>query len=226
LDRNAARAMAVLDPIKLVIENYPEGEEEMFEAANHPANPAMGTRQVPFGREVWIERADFMEDPPRKFFRLAPGREVRLRYAYYVTCTEVVRDPASGEILELRCRYDPQTRGGDSPDGRKVKGTLHWVSVAHAVEARVRLYETLFNDPDPGSARHQSDWAELLNPDSLRELPGCKLEPSLAGAEPGQRFQFERTGYFCVDPDSDAQRGLVFNRTVSLRDSWAKLKGR
>jgi glutaminyl-tRNA synthetase len=225
LDRSAPRAMAVLDPLKVVIENYPEDREEKFDAANHPGNRDMGTRNVPFSRELWIERGDFMEDPPRKFFRLAPGREVRLRYAYYITCNAVIRDPASGAITELRCSYDPQTRGGDSPDGRKVRGTLHWVSARHAVPATVRLYDTLFSEPDPGAARHGGDWTALLNPASLQVLEECMLEPSLALAAAGERFQFERTGYFCVDPDTTGG-SVVFNRTVGLRDSWARVKGK
>ncbi len=221
LNAHAPRVMAVLRPLRLVIENYPEGQVEELEAINNPEDPGMGTRSVPFSRELYIEREDFMEDPPRKFFRLAPGREVRLRYAYFVTCTDVVRD-AAGEIVELRCRYDPATRGGDAPDGRKVKGTLHWVSAAHALEAEVRLYETLFRVENPLEVPEGGDFTANLNPASLETLGGCRVEPSLAGAAPGSAYQFERLGYFCVDPDSSASR-LVFNRTVTLRDTWAKL---
>ena len=218
LNRTAPRRMAVLRPLKLVIENYPEGESETLEAVNNPEDPEAGSRQVPFSRELWIEREDFMEDPPKKFFRLAPGREVRLRYAYFVTCTEVVKD-AAGEIVELRCSYDPATRGGDSPDGRKVKATLHWVSAAHALPAEVRLYDRLFAAEVPGSGGR--DAFEDLNPDSLEVLRECRLEPALAEAEVGVPLQFERLGYFCADPESAPGRPL-FNRTVALRDSWAK----
>ena len=222
LNKTAERRMAVLRPLKLVIENYPEGESEELEAVNNPEDPAAGTRRVPFGRELYIEREDFMEDPPKKFFRLGPGREVRLRYAYFVTCTDVVKD-AAGEVVELRCTYDPATRGGDAPDGRKVKGTLHWVSAAHAKPAAVRLYEPLFGAEVPGAA--SGDAFDDLNPDSLETLDGCLLEPSLAEAVSGTALQFERQGYFCLDPDSAADR-LVFNRTVSLKDSWAKAQKR
>ena len=218
LNRSAPRRMAVLRPLKLVIENYPEGESETLEAVNNPEDPEAGSRQVPFSRELWIEREDFMEDPPKKFFRLAPGREVRLRYAYFVTCTEVVKD-AAGEVVELRCSYDPATRGGDSPDGRKVKATLHWVSAAHALPAEVRLYDRLFAAEVPGSGGR--DAFEDLNPDSLEVLRDCRLEPALAEAEVGVPLQFERLGYFCADPETAPGRPL-FNRTVALRDSWAK----
>jgi len=216
LNARAPRAMAVLRPLKVVLENYPDGQVEHFEIANHPSDASMGTRQVPFGREIFIERDDFQEDPPKKFFRLAPGREVRLRGAYLVTCREVVKD-AVGEIVELRCVYDPQTRGGDAPDGRKVKATLHWVSAAHAVDAEVRLYDRLFTVETPGAS--QTDFLGQINPQALEVLNGCKMEPSLAEAGGGARFQFERLGYFCVDPDSRAG-GLVCNRTVTLKDSW------
>jgi glutaminyl-tRNA synthetase len=221
LNREALRRMAVLKPLKLVLENYPEGETEMMTAVNNPEDPAAGTREVPFSKEVYIERDDFMEDPPKKFFRLAPGREVRLRAAYLVTCTEVVKD-ANGEITEVRARYDPATRGGDAPGGRRVKGTLHWVSAAHALDAEIRLYNQLFTDPEPGV---EADFRSQLNPDSIEVLEGAKLEPTLAQTEVGKPVQFERQGYFCLDSDSDGER-LVFNRTVGLRDSWAKIQGR
>ncbi len=220
LNEGAPRVMGVLDPLRVVIDNYPEGQEESFELPRNPRDPDSGTRSVPFGREIWIERDDFREDPPKKFFRLSPGREVRLRGAYLVTCTEVLRD-AAGEVTELRCRYDPETRGGDAPDGRKVKGTLHWVSAAHALSAEVRLYDTLFSDPHPDDAPEGQDFTALLNPESLELRERCWVEPGLGGAQVGEVFQFERLGYFCVDPDSSPER-LVFNRTVTLRDSWAK----
>lgn len=219
MNLTARRVMAVLDPLKVVIENWPEGETEEVECLNNPENEADGTRLVPFGRELWIERSDFLEDPPRKFFRLGPGREVRLKHAYYVTCTEAVKD-ADGTITELRCTYDPESRGGSTPDGRKVRGTLHWVSAAHAVDAEVRLYDHLFKDPDPGAAE---DVHDALNPESLTVLSGCKLEPSLAEARKGDRFQFLRHGYFCADREDSTPERPVFNRTVSLKDSWAKI---
>ena len=221
LNRHAERRMGVLRPLKVVIENYPEGREEELEAVNNPEDPAAGTRMVPFSRELYIERDDFMEDPPKKFFRLAPGREVRLRYAYFITCREVVKD-ADGNVTELRCTYDPETRGGDAPDGRKVKATLHWVSAVHAIPAEVRLYDHLFTRPDPGA---DGSLLDDLNPNSLVVLDGCRLEPSLAGLRAGELIQFERLGYFCVDPDSTPDRP-VFNRTVTLRDTWAKVKAR
>jgi glutaminyl-tRNA synthetase len=226
LNRRAPRAMAVLRPLKIVLTNYPEGQSETMAVVNNPEDPAAGTREVHFGRELYIERDDFMEEPPKKFFRLAPGREVRLRNAYLVTCQEVVKN-ADGEIVELRCTYDPATRGGDAPDGRKVKATLHWVSAAHAAEAEVRLYDRLFSveDPDGEAGRTGQDITSLLNPASLEVLRGCRVEPMLAAAPPGTRFQFERLGYFCVDPD--ARPGApVFNRTVPLKDTWAKLAAR
>jgi len=223
LNRRAERRMAILNPLKVVLENYPEGKVEELEAINNPEDPAAGTRKVQFSREIWIERDDFQEDPPRKFHRLAPGREVRLRYAYYVTCTGVVKDPSTGEVVELRCTHDPATRGGSSPDGRKVKGTIHWVSAARGVEAEVRLYDHLFTEPDPEVVGEGKDFTEQVNPDSLRVLSRCYVEPSLAAATVESRFQFERQGYFCVDPDSTATRP-VFNRTVPLRDSWAKIR--
>lgn len=219
LNRRAARAMGVLDPIKIVLTNYPEDQVEQLEAVNNPEDPAMGTRTVPFTRELWIERNDFMEDPPRKFFRLAPGKEVRLRYAYIIRCDEVIRDPRSGDVSELRCSYDPQTRSG-MPNQRKVKGTIHWVSCAHAVPAEVRLYDHLFTVPNPGA---EGDWRDELNPQSERVLRRCYVEPSLRSAKAGARYQFERLGYFCVDPDSTSER-LVFNRSVTLRDTWAKIQ--
>lgn len=222
LNRRAPRAMAVLRPLKVVIENYPEDLVEEMTLANHPDDPSMGTRQVPFSRVVYIEQDDFMEEPPKKFFRLAPGREVRLRGAYLITCRDVVKD-ADGRIVELRCTYDPATRGGDAPDGRKVKGTLHWVSAAHAVKAEVRLYDRLFNAEEPGAG--DVDFLTQLNPQSLERLDDSLVEPSLAGAPAGSRYQFERLGYFIVDPDSTPERP-VFNRTVTLKDSWAKLERR
>ena len=221
LNRTAERRMGVLRPLKVVIENYPEGTSEELEAVNNPEDSAAGTRQVPFGRELYIERADFMEDPPKKFFRLAPGREVRLRYAYFITCRDVIKDD-TGEVVELRCTYDPETRGGDSPDGRKVKATLHWVSAAHAVGAEVRLYDHLFNRPDPGA---DGDFLDDLNPGSLEVVDDAWLEPSIAAFGPGDRFQLERLGYFCVDPDSVPGKP-VLNRAVTLRDSWAKVKAK
>ena len=222
LNRRAPRVMGVLDPLRVVIENYPEGRVEEMEVVNNPEDPRAGSRKVPFSRVVYIEADDFREDPPKKFFRLAPGREVRLRNAYFVTCTGVVKDD-SGAVIELRCTYDPATRGGDAPDGRKVKATLHWVSAAHAVDAEVRLYDRLFSIENPGLTPPDRDWREFLNPESLRVLTGCKVEPSLAAAAPGARVQFERIGYFCVDPDSAPGRP-VFNRTVSLKDTWAKIE--
>jgi glutaminyl-tRNA synthetase len=221
LDRSTPRAMAVLNPLKVVIENYPDDQTEEFEAPNHPNDPAMGSRKVPFGKVVYIERDDFMEDPPKKFFRLAPGREVRLKYAYLVRCEEVVKDPVSGDIVELRCSYDPASRGGSAPDGRKVKGTLHWVSAAHGLKAEVRLYDRLFNVPSPDGEKGV-DFKSHLNPESLRILTECLVEPGLAAAKPEDRFQFERQGYFCLDRHDAGPDRLVFNRTVTLRDSWAK----
>jgi len=223
LNRTARRVMAVLRPLKVVITNYPEGQTEEMDAVNNPEDPAAGTRKVPFSRELYIEREDFMEDPPKKFFRLAPGREVRLRYAYFITCTDVVKDPATGEVTELRCTYDPATRGGDAPDGRKVKATLHWVSAAHAADAEVRLYDHLFTKEDPDDVPEGQDFRANLDPHSLDVLAGCKVEPCLADAPAGSRYQFERLGYFCVDPDSAPGRP-VFNRTVTLRDTWAKIQ--
>jgi len=223
LNRTAPRAMAVIRPLKVVLTNYPEGKVEEFEAVNNPEDPSGGTRKVPFSREIYIEREDFMEDPPKKFFRLAPGREVRLRYAYFIRCEEVVKDPATGEITELRCTYDPASRGGDSPDGRKVKATLHWVSAAQAVDVEVRLYETLFTVRDPNGVPEGVDYRTNLNPKSLDVLRGCWAEPALGAAEPGSRWQFERLGYFTADFRDSKPGAPVFNRTVTLRDEWAKL---
>jgi len=222
LNKRAERRMAVLHPIKVVIENYPEGKTEQLEAINNPEDPEAGVRLVPFSRELYIEREDFMEDPPKKFFRLAPGREVRLRYAYFIKCTEVIKDE-KGKAVELVCTYDPATRGGDAPDGRKVKATLHWVSAPHAGDAEVRLYEHLFTKDDPNDVPEGGDWRDNLNPDSMTVIQGAKVEPDLLRAKPGDRFQFERKGYFCADPDSTGDRP-VFNRTVSLRDEWARIK--
>jgi glutaminyl-tRNA synthetase len=224
LNQRAPRVMAVLRPLRVVIENYPEDRVEELEAVNNPEDAAMGTRKLPFSRVLYIERDDFLEDPPKKFFRLAPGREVRLRYAYFITCVGVVRDDESGEIVELHCTctYDPATRGGDAPDGRKVRGTLHWVSASHALQAESRLYDVLFTREDPDDLGEGEDLTDSLNPRSLEILSDCRVEPSLAGAAPGSHYQFERLGYFCADPDS-AEGALVFNRTVTLRDTWAKI---
>jgi glutaminyl-tRNA synthetase len=223
LNRRAPRVMAVLRPLRVTIVNYPEGRTEALEAVNNPEDPAAGTRKVPFSREIYIEREDFMEDPPKKFFRLAPGREVRLRYAYFIKCAEVVKDMSTGEVTELRCTYDPATRGGDAPDGRKVQGTLHWVSAAHAVSAEVRLYDHLFTRENPNDVEEGRHFTDCVNPTSLEVLKGCRLEPSLAAAAPGSRFQFERMGYFCADLKDSQPGRLVFNRSVTLRDTWAKI---
>jgi glutaminyl-tRNA synthetase len=220
LNESAPRAMAVLRPLKVVIENYPEGEVEVFEVPNHPQKPEMGTRKVPFCREIYIEADDFMEEPPKKFFRLAPGREVRLRSAYFIRCEEVIRDE-QGEIVELRCTYDPATRGGGAPDGRKVKGTIHWVSSKHALETEVRLYDRLFVQANPTGDK-ETDYRTHINPESLKRLTSCRLEPGLAQAAPGTRYQFERLGYFCVDTVDSAPGAPVFNRTATLRDSWSE----
>jgi len=222
LNKTAQRVMAVLDPLKVVITNYPADLVEEMTAVNNPEDPASGSRSVPFSREIYIEREDFMEDPPKKFFRLAPGREVRLMHAYYITCTEVVKD-AAGNVTELRCTYDPATRGGDSPDGRKIKSTLHWVSARHALNAEVRLYDHLFTQPDPDDVPEGQDFTDLINPNSLQVVTGVKVEPSLGRAASGDRFQFLRNGYFVADPDSTAATP-VFNRTVTLRDTWAKIQ--
>ncbi len=223
LNKKVPRVMAVLRPLKVVIDNYPEGQVEEMEAINNPEDESMGTRKVPFSRVIYIERDDFREDPPKKFFRLAPGREVRLRYAYFITCESVVKDEKTGEIVELHCTYDPATRGGDSPDGRKVKATLHWVSAGHAIDADVRLYDHLFVKPDPNIAEEGADFKSNLNPDSLEILSSCKVEPGLKNAKPQERYQFERMGYFCVDSKDSSDEKPVFNRTVTLRDTWAKI---
>jgi glutaminyl-tRNA synthetase len=220
LNKRAPRVMAVLRPLRLVIDDYPEGQVEELDAVNNPEDPSAGTRKVPFSRVLYVERDDFQEDPPKKWFRLAPGREVRLKHAYYVTCERVVKDEQTGEVVELHCTYDPATRGGWSDDGRKVRGTLHWVSAAHALEAEVRLYDRLFTVPNP--LDQEDDFSNYVNADSLVTLESCRVEPSLAGAAPGSRYQFLRKGYFCVDPDSN-DGALVFNRTVSLRDTWARI---
>ncbi|MBN1794535.1 MAG: glutamine--tRNA ligase/YqeY domain fusion protein [Candidatus Omnitrophica bacterium] len=223
LNRRALRRMAVLKPLKVIITNYPEEGVEELDAVNNPEDPAAGVRRVPFSRELYIERDDFEENPPRKFFRLAPGREVRLRYAYFITCVDVRKDKKTGEVTELYCTYDSRTRGGDAPDGRRVKATLHWVSARHALSAEVRLYDNLFSKPNPDEAEEGEDFLSNLNPNSLAILDGCYVEPSLGWARPGERYQFERQGYFSVDPDSSSGK-LVFNRTVSLKDTWAKVQ--
>jgi glutaminyl-tRNA synthetase len=222
LNRKALRRFAVLNPLKITIDNYPEGQVEELEAVNNPEDASAGTRRVPFTRELWIERDDFMEDPPRKFFRLAPGREVRLRYAYFVTCREVVKD-AHGTVIELKCTYDLETRGGNAPDGRRPKGTIHWLSAEHAMPAEVRVYDHLFRSPHPGSDGREV--FEDLNPESEAVLPNCYVERALDDLPAGETVQFERLGYFC--PDSDSSPGaLAFNRTLTLRDTWAKLQAR
>ncbi len=225
LNNRAPRSMAVLRPLKVVIENYPEGRVEELDAQNHPGNPDMGTRKVPFSRELYVEWDDFMEEPPKKFYRLTPGREVRFRYAYFIKCERVVKDDKTGEIIELRCTYDSESRGGSAPDGRKVKATIHWVSAAHAIPAEIRLYDRLFVTENP-EADKEKDFIENINSKSLEILTECRLEPSLANAAPGSLYQFERQGYFCADSKDSAAEKLVFNRTVTLRDSWAKIKGR
>jgi glutaminyl-tRNA synthetase len=222
LNRRAARVMAVLRPLRVVIDNYPEGQVEQMDAVNNPEDESAGTRTVPFSRVLYIEQDDFREDPPKQYYRLSPGREVRLRYGYFITCTGVVKDE-KGEVVEIHCTYDPATRGGNAPDGRKVKSTIHWVSAEHAIHAEVRIYETLFTKEDPDDVAEGQDFTANLNPNSLEVLSGCKLEPSLRGGEPGSSYQFERLGYFCVDPDSSAE-WPVFNRTVALRDTWAKIE--
>jgi glutaminyl-tRNA synthetase len=226
LNMRVPRVMAVLNPLKVVLTNYPEGQVDQLEASYYPHDvPLTGSRMVPFSRELWIERDDFMEDPPKKFFRLAPGREVRLRYGYFITCTDVIKD-ASGNVIELRCTYDPATRGGDAPDGRKVQGTIHWVSAQHALDAEVRLYDKLFTVPDPDAVDEGQEFTSTLNPDSLVVVPDAKIEPSVASDPIGTRYQFERTGYFVSDTVDSKPGRLVFNRTVTLRDSWAKVKGK
>ena len=225
LNQTSPRVMAVLNPLRVVIDNYPEDQTQEFEAVNNPEDPSMGSRKVPFSRVIYVEQDDFREDPPRRFYRLSPGREVRLRYACYITCVSVVKDETTGEVVELHCTYDPESLGGSSPDGRRVQATLHWVSAAHAVDAEVRLYEHLFVTPEPGSGEDDdADYKSDLNPDSLTVLTSCKVEPSLAGAVRGSRYQFERQGYFCVDTVDSTNGNLVFNRTVPLRDSWARIE--
>jgi glutaminyl-tRNA synthetase len=224
LNRRSPRVMAVLRPLRLVIDNYPEGQVEEMEAVNNPEDPSAGTRRVPFSRVLSIEQDDFREDPPKQYYRLSPGREVRLRYGYFVTCTHAVKNQA-GEVVEIHCTYDPATRGGNAPDGRKVKSTIHWVSAAHSIDAEVRLYDNLFTKEDPNQTEEGQDFIANLNPHSLEVVAGAKLEPSLAGAAAGSRYQFERLGYFAVDSDSSAAR-LVFNRTVGLKDAWAKIEKR
>ncbi|MBW1785147.1 MAG: glutamine--tRNA ligase/YqeY domain fusion protein [Deltaproteobacteria bacterium] len=224
LNKKAPRVMGVLRPLRVVIENYPEDQDEELDAVNNPEDPDAGTRKVPFSRVIYIEKEDFMEDPPKKFFRLAPGREVRLRYAYFITCVGVVKDENTGEIVELRCTYDPATRGGDAPDGRKVKATLHWVSADRSIPAEVRLYDRMFTVPDPAGDKEGRSFKEFLNSESLVTLTDCRVEPGLKGAEPGAKVQFERVGYFCVDALDSSPEALVFNRTVALRDQWAKVR--
>jgi len=224
LNRRAPRVMGVLHPLRVIIDNYPKDRTEELEFPNHPEDPGMGSRKVPFSRTLYIEQDDFREDPPKKFFRLAPGREVRLRYAYYITCVNVVKDEQTGQIVELHCTYDPETRGGSSPDGRKVKGTLHWVSAPHSLKAQVRLYDHLFTAPDEAEGKGTAGLTDPLNPNSVLTLTSCRLEPSLKGAPPENRYQFERLGYFCVDSVDSSNQALVFNRAVSLRDSWARIE--
>jgi len=224
LNKRAPRVMAVLRPLRVVIDNYPEDQMEELDAVNNPEDASMGTRKVPFSRVLYLEREDFREDPPKKFFRLAPGREVRLRYGFFITCVGVVKDEQTGEVIGLHCTYDPATRGGSAPDGRKVKATLHWVSAAHSLEAEVRLYDHLFTKENPDDVEEGFDYKANLNPNSLETLTSCRVEPSLAGAAPGSRYQFERHGYFCVDSVDSSNEMLVFNRTVSLRDSWTKIE--
>jgi len=224
LNKRAPRVMGVLRPLRVVIDNYPENKIEELEAINNPEDASMGTRKIPFSRVLYIEQDDFREAPPKKFFRLAPGREVRLRYAYFITCVDVIKDKQTGEIVELHCTYDPKTRGGDSPDGRKVKATLHWVSAAHCLNAEVRLYDHLFLKPSPTDEKDGADFKSYLNPKSLETLTSCCVEPTLKGATTGSRYQFERLGYFCIDPVDSSDRTLVFNRTVTLRDTWAKIQ--
>jgi glutaminyl-tRNA synthetase len=222
LNKTSPRVMAVLRPLKVIIDNFPQGKVEEMDAINNPEDPSAGTRKVPFSRELYIEQEDFMEEPPKKFYRLAPGREVRLRYAYFVTCTDAVKDK-NGQIVELHCTYDPATRGGDAPDGRKVKSTLHWVSAARSLPAEVRLYDHLFANQNPDDVEEDKDFTSNLNPNSREVLKDCRVEPSLAAAAPLSRYQFERLGYFCIDPDSPPGK-LAFNRTVTLRDEWAKIQ--
>ncbi|MCH8163224.1 MAG: glutamine--tRNA ligase/YqeY domain fusion protein [Proteobacteria bacterium] len=221
LDKTTRRVMGVLKPLRVVIENYPDDQSEELDAPYHPNDPDMGSRIVPFSKVIYVEHDDFMEEPPRKFFRLGPGREVRLRYAYFITCNEIIKDE-HGDVVELRCTYDPETKGGNAPDGRKVRGTIHWVSAEHALDAEVRVYDRLFNDPEPDSNQHDRDWKEFLNPESIEILDNAKLEPSLSKAKAGDQFQFERLGYFNVDSKNSKADKPVFNRTIPLRDSWSK----
>jgi glutaminyl-tRNA synthetase len=224
LNKNAPRVMAVLRPLRVIIDNYPEGQVEMLDAENNPEDPSMGSRKIPFSRELYIEQDDFREDPPRKFFRLVPGREVRLKHAYYIKCEEVTKNPQTGEIVELHCTYDPETKGGWSKDGRMVRGTLHWVSVLQAIPAEVRLYDHLFSREDPADEEKWGDWHTALNPKSLEILHSCQVEPSLADAKPGNWYQFLRKGYFCLDSEDSSPEKPVFNRTATLRDTWAKIQ--
>jgi len=224
LNRTSPRVMAVLKPLKVVIDNYPEGQVEEMEAINNPEDESAGTRLVPFSRELYVEHDDFMEEPVKKFYRLSPGREVRLRYAYFIKCESVVKDEQTGEVIELHCTYDPASRGGNSPDGRKVKATLHWVSAAHAVDAKVRLHDNLFTKENPLDVEEGKHFTDYVSPDSLTTLTGCKLEPSLRDARPGERYQFERLGYFCIDSKDSQPEALVVNRTVTLRDTWARIQ--
>jgi glutaminyl-tRNA synthetase len=222
LNKRAPRVMGVLRPLRVVIDNYPEDRVEELEAQNNPEDPGMGTRKVPFSRVLYIEQDDFLEAPPKKFYRLAPGREVRLRYAYFIKCKDVVKDEKTGEVVELRCTYDPETRGGWAPDERKVKATLHWVSAPHSLPAEVRLYDHLFTVANPADEQNSPDFTAFLNPTSLERLVWCRVEPSLSGAAPGRPYQFERRGYFCADAVDSKNGALVFNRTATLRDPWAK----
>jgi len=222
LNRRSPRVMAVLKPLKVIIDNYPEDQVEELTSQNNPEDPDMGTRQMSFSREIYIEQDDFMEDPPSKFYRLAPGREIRLKDAYYITCVDVVKDEKTGQVVELHCTYDPETKGGTSEDRRKVRGTSHWVSAAHSLPAEIRLYDHLFASPVPGEEGEGDDLADWLNPNSLEILTGCRVEAGLAGAAPGSLYQFLRQGYFCVDSADSKPDALVFNRTISLRDSWAR----
>jgi glutaminyl-tRNA synthetase len=223
LNKSTPRVLAVLEPLKVTIRNYPEGKSEELEAINNPEDPTAGTRKLPFSNVIYIEKDDFREEPPPKYFRLAPGKEVRLRYGYIIKCEDLVKDPSTGEVVEVICTYDPATSGGYAPDGRKVQGTIHWVSAAHAVDAEMRMYDRLFSTPTPGKDSEGASFMDELNPESLKVLRGCKVEPGLANVKPGDRFQFERKGFFCVDLDSKPG-GLVFNLTVPLRDSWAKIE--
>jgi glutaminyl-tRNA synthetase len=226
LNESTPRVMAVLKPLRVIIDNYPQDQVEWLDAPYHPDNPQMGSRSLPFSKELYIEADDFMESPPKKFYRLAPGREVRLRYAFYIKCERVVKDEKTGDITELHCTYDPETRGGGATDGRKVKATLHWVSADHAIGAEVRLYDHLFTRPDPDGAKDGTDFKTFINPDSLKQLTDCRLEPGLAHAAPGARYQFERLGYFCVDTVDSCEAALIFNRTVTLKDEWAKIQNK